>query len=72
MVMNTNRVKQMSLDVFNISNFVTQVFYQAMYEKLQKDNRLPVLIMFNEHGLIPYEERWQDLPTPESLMVKKR
>lgn len=71
MIMNTNRVKQMSLDVLNISKFVTQVFYSAIYEKLQNDNKLPVLVMFNEQGLIPLEERWQDLPMPENLPALK-
>ena len=71
MIMNTNP-EQMSLDVLNISKFVSQVFYQAIYEHLKKENRLPILIMFNEHGLIPTEERWQDLPAPETSTALQR
>lgn len=72
MVNNTIRVRLMALDMYNISKLMTEVFYQTMYEQLEKEDQLPAFIMFNEHGPIASEERWQDLPTPVSMVKKNK
>lgn len=63
MINNAIRIKRMTFDILNISKTISQIFYQTIWHTLEKENRMPLFIMFNEDGLIAPEDRWQDLPS---------
>lgn len=56
------RIKRMLFDIMNINKLISQMFYQNMLAITEKEKGGPLLIMFNEDGIIAPEDRWQDLP----------
>ncbi len=59
----TTVMKYMSLDVMHINRFVFQIFYKTLYERLKKENMLPMPLMFNaQKGKLCMEECNVNLP----------
>lgn len=62
MISQAIRIKRMMFDIMNITKIINHTFYQNSLVVLEHAKLTPVLIMFDENGIIAPEDRWQDLP----------